>query len=145
LAEKRYNGHVDSVRFQFGVSRDKMRVLLTKFASNGEGEGVAGQHTSEFAKSICTAVKLGLIEGGFTLSSLSIDNFTATIDADGVDSATGELSDVSLDPDYVQDLDQMQKNDTDGSRINDYARSRMIFFPSKSSEVCSRFKCILSR
>jgi hypothetical protein len=83
-----------------------MRVLVLVCGAGLRRAGAAAQAASQ---RLLVDMKMALIEGGMTLSSLSMDAFQASFDnfGTGDDHAAAIADDELLDPDYVSDLEAM--------------------------------------
>ena len=93
---------------RLGVAVDRTRSLVILLVRTKQARSNEFAQINELAEELATSMKLGLMESGLTLSSLSVDAFQASFDGDEV------KEDVQLDKDYLTDLELMCKSEMTG-------------------------------
>ena len=93
---------------RLGVAVDRTRLLVILLVRTKQARSNEFAQINHLAEELATSMKLGLMESGLTLSSLSVDAFQASFDGDEV------KDDVQLDKDYLADLELMCKSEMTG-------------------------------
>ena len=93
---------------RLGVAVDRTRSLVILLVRTKQARSNEFAQINELAEELATSMKLGLMESGLTLSSLSVDAFQASFDGDEV------KDDVQLDKVYLADLELMCKSEMTG-------------------------------
>jgi hypothetical protein len=112
------------VLLRLGVSEVKTRSLVVVFVRKKKAPSSEFARINTIVYELATDIKLGLMEGALTLSSLSVDAFQASFD----DAEATE--DIQLDGQYLMDLELLCKSEMTANLksfakpLEEYARSK---------------------
>jgi hypothetical protein len=106
---KRIDGKTEvmQILLKIGLSVDRTRSLVVVFVRTKKARSNEFAQINSLVYELATEIKLGLMEGALSLSSLSVDAFQASFD-------DADATDTQLDEDYLAELELLCRSEMTG-------------------------------